>query len=90
MTCRSPFPSGFTRISEQPEDAGRKLVSTYGRRLMSEPQRSRQARALAEAALVRIVGAYGETPEFVLLGGLVPDLVVDCHASIVSAQCGRT
>ncbi len=42
---------------------------------MSEPQRSPQARALAEAALVRIVSAYGETPEFVLLGGLVPDLL---------------
>ena len=42
---------------------------------MSEPQRSRQARALAEAALVRIVSAYGETPEFVVLGGLVPDLL---------------
>lgn len=42
---------------------------------MSEPQRSRQARALAETALVRIVGSYGETPEFVVLGGLVPDLL---------------
>jgi hypothetical protein len=42
---------------------------------MSEPQRSRQARALAEASLVRIVSAYGETPEFVVLGGLVPDLL---------------
>jgi hypothetical protein len=42
---------------------------------MSEPQRSRRARALAEAALVRIVTAYGETPEFVVLGGLVPDLL---------------
>jgi len=42
---------------------------------MSEPPRSRQARALAEAALVRLVTAYGETPEFVLLGGLVPDLL---------------
>lgn len=42
---------------------------------MSEPQRSRRARALAEAALVRIVSAYGETPEFVVLGGLVPDLL---------------
>lgn len=42
---------------------------------MSEPQRSRHARALAEAALVRIVSAYGETPEFVVLGGLVPDLL---------------
>lgn len=42
---------------------------------MPEPQRSRQARALAEAALVRLVLAYGETPELVLLGGLVPDLL---------------
>jgi hypothetical protein len=42
---------------------------------MPEPPRSRQARALAEAALVRIVRAYGETPEFVLLGGVVPDLL---------------
>lgn len=42
---------------------------------MSEPPRSREARALAETALVRLVLAYGETPEFVLLGGLVPDLL---------------
>jgi hypothetical protein len=42
---------------------------------MSEPPRSRRARALAESALVRLVSAYGETPEFVLLGGLVPDLL---------------
>jgi hypothetical protein len=46
---------------------------------MSEPPRSREARALAEAALVRLVLAYGETPEFVLLGGLVPDLL--CSAA---------
>jgi len=42
---------------------------------MSEPIRSRQARDLAEAALVRLARAYGEVPEFVLLGGLVPDLL---------------
>jgi hypothetical protein len=42
---------------------------------MSEPIRSRQARDLAEAALVRLVRAYGDVPEFVLLGGLVPDLL---------------
>lgn len=42
---------------------------------MSEPARSRHARQLAETALVRIVDAYGEVPEFVLLGGLVPDLL---------------
>lgn len=42
---------------------------------MSDPVRSRQARQLAERALVRLVSAYGEVPEFVLLGGLVPDLL---------------
>jgi hypothetical protein len=42
---------------------------------MSQPQRSRRARSLAVAALVRIVGAYGETPQFVVLGGLIPDLL---------------
>jgi len=42
---------------------------------MSDPVRSRQARELAEAALVRLVHAYGDVPEFVLLGGLVPDLL---------------
>ena len=41
---------------------------------MSEPARSRQSRQLAEAALGRIVIAFRSTPEFVLLGGLVPDL----------------
>jgi hypothetical protein len=30
---------------------------------------------VAEAALVRVVHHYGETPEFVLLGGLVPELL---------------
>jgi hypothetical protein len=42
---------------------------------VSDPVRSRQARDLAEGALVRLVAAYGEMPEFVLLGGLVPDLL---------------
>jgi hypothetical protein len=42
---------------------------------MSEQPRSRQARDLAEAALVRLVSAYGAIPEFVLLGGLVPDFL---------------
>ncbi|MPZ74514.1 MAG: hypothetical protein GEU74_15040 [Nitriliruptorales bacterium] len=42
---------------------------------MSDPVRSRQARELAERALVRLVATYGEIPEFVLLGGLVPDLL---------------
>jgi hypothetical protein len=40
-----------------------------------EPERSRLARAAAEAALVRVVHHYGARPEFVVLGGLVPELL---------------
>lgn len=39
------------------------------------PPRSRVARETAEAALLRIVRHYGERPEFVVLGGLVPELL---------------
>lgn len=42
-----------------------------------EPPRSRSARKAAEEALVRVVHHYGGTPEFVLLGGLVPELLCD-------------
>jgi hypothetical protein len=42
---------------------------------MSDHIRSRRARDLAERALVRLVRAYGDVPEFILLGGLVPDLL---------------
>lgn len=41
--------------------------------------RSREARRAAERALIRVVHHYGATPEFVLLGGLVPDLL--CSAT---------
>lgn len=44
--------------------------------------RTRVARAAAEAALVRIVHHYGETPEFVLLGGLVPELLCSQSGAI--------
>src|SRR5713101_5510361 len=54
---------------------------------MSEPIRSRQARDLAETALVRLVRAYGGVPEFVLLGGLAPDLL--CSQS-AQAHVGTT
>jgi hypothetical protein len=37
--------------------------------------RTRSARAAAERALVRIAHHYGGEPEFVVLGGLVPDLL---------------
>ena len=39
------------------------------------PLRSRAAREAAETALVRIVHHYGDRPKFVVLGGLVPDLL---------------
>lgn len=38
-------------------------------------ERSREARAAAEAALVSILHHYGRRPEFVVLGGLVPELL---------------
>jgi hypothetical protein len=40
-----------------------------------EAPRDRRSRAAAERALVRLVTAYGRVPDFVLLGGLVPDLL---------------
>ena len=46
---------------------------------MHEVPRSRAARVAAETALVRVVHHYGKLPEFVVLGGLVPELL--CAAS---------
>ena len=37
--------------------------------------RSRRARIAAEQALVRVVHHYGCKPEFVVLGGLVPEML---------------
>jgi hypothetical protein len=47
--------------------------------MADEAPRSRTARQAAEQALVRVVHHYGATPEFVLLGGLVPELL--CSSS---------
>ena len=44
-----------------------------------EAPRSRAAREAAESALIRVVHHYGARPEFVVLGGLVPELL--CAAS---------
>jgi hypothetical protein len=52
-----------------------------------EPERSRQARAAAEAALIRVVHHYGGRPEFVVIGGLVPELL--CSESRM-AHAGTT
>lgn len=43
--------------------------------MVDEPERSRSARRAAERALVRVVHHYGGRPEFVLLGGLVPEIL---------------
>ena len=55
--------------------------------MSGDPPRSRTARAAAERALIRVVHHYGKRPEFVLLGGLVPDLL--CSGSGV-AHSGTT
>ena len=47
--------------------------------MKSELDRTRAARRAAEAALVRVVHHYGARPEFVVLGGLVPELL--CRGS---------
>ena len=43
--------------------------------MAADDQRSREARTAAEAALVRVVHHYGARPEFVVIGGLVPELL---------------
>ena len=43
--------------------------------MRDEPPRSRAAREAAERALIRVVKYYGTRPEFVVLGGLVPELL---------------
>lgn len=43
--------------------------------MADDPSRSGAARAAAEAALVRVVHHYGARPEFVVLGGPVPELL---------------
>ena len=43
--------------------------------MTDESPRSRIARLAAERALVRVVHHYGKLPEFVVIGGLVPELL---------------
>lgn len=47
---------------------------------LSDERRTQAARAAAEQALVRVVHFYGATPAFVLLGGLVPQLLCSAAA----------
>ena len=81
----APFPScpghAPTRTSSTPES----VVTTWrntsprssrlGWQAMADAEetRSRVARVAAQRALVRIVHYYGERPEFVVLGGLMPE-----------------
>jgi len=48
--------------------------------MADEIPRSRIARIAAETALVRVVHHYGSRPEFVVLGGLVPELLCSSSA----------
>ncbi|MGQ0637636.1 MAG: hypothetical protein ACT4QC_23765, partial [Planctomycetaceae bacterium] len=50
--------------------------------MIDEIPRSRQARLAAEQALVRVVHHYGAKPEFVVLGGLVPELLCSGSAHL--------
>jgi hypothetical protein len=43
--------------------------------VIDENPRSRAAREAAERALVRVVYHYGQRPEFIVIGGLVPELL---------------
>lgn len=52
--------------------------------MTDEVPRSRAARAAAERALIRVVHHYGKRPEFVLLGGLVPDLLCSTSGMVHS------
>ena len=54
---------------------------------MTDEVRSESARKAAEGALVRVAVAYGETPSFILLGGLVPGLLC---ASSTMRHAGTT
>ena len=54
----------------------RKRPSNCVRRsIVADPARSRAARAASEQGLVRVVHHYGARPEFVVLGGLVPEML---------------
>ena len=48
--------------------------------MADDPPRTRAARATAERALIRIVHHYGARPGFVVLGGLVPELLCSSNA----------
>lgn len=56
-----------------------------------EPERSPEARALAEEALLRLLVALeGEDVELVVLGGLVPEILTRGQADAVPAHLGTT
>ncbi len=50
--------------------------------MSADPPRSQAARRAAQDALVRVVHHYGTMPEFVLLGGLVPELLCEASSAV--------
>ena len=62
-------------MADEPRRSGRHAASPRNAGPEAEPASSRAARAARELALVRIVHHYGTRPEFVVLGGLVPELL---------------
>src|SRR5919106_3742309 len=81
MTCELPRGRAFMRIYSRRESAEKKRRNICTRWSMSdELPRSRKARIAAEQALVRVVHHYGEKPEFVVLDGLVPELLCSTSA----------
>lgn len=58
--------------------------------MIDEEPRSRETRARAERALVLLVHALGEDAPFVVLGGLVPELLTDAHDAMIPEHLGTT
>lgn len=58
--------------------------------MIDEEPRSRETRARAERALVLLVHALGEDAPFVVLGGLVPELLTDAHDAVIPEHLGTT
>jgi len=72
----------------------RKRLSTSGKNSLAsdfEPERSPEARALAEEALLRLLVALeGKDVELVVLGGLVPEILTRGQGEAVPAHLGTT
>lgn len=78
----APWPRVYVSTRRPRAFEARRRRNISGRSCVpDESPRSRAACAAAEQALIRVVHHYGGRPEFVLLGGLVPQLL--CSTSDV-------